>query len=87
MNYYSLNKQAPISSFANAVIKGLAPDRGLYFPEDIKPLPKSFFDTIDDKSYEAIAYEAIQQFVDPEIPEDILKQTLKLNQINARSER
>ncbi|MBO6607087.1 threonine synthase [Psychroserpens sp.] len=77
MNYYSLNKRAPISSFANAVIKGLAPDRGLYFPEDIKPLPKSFFDTIDNKSYETIAYEAIQQFVDPEIPQDILKQIVK----------
>ncbi|GAL67135.1 threonine synthase [Jejuia pallidilutea] len=43
MNYYSLNKQAPKSTFKNAVIKGLAPDKGLYFPESISPLPKVFF--------------------------------------------
>jgi threonine synthase len=73
MNYYSLNKQAPKSTFKNAVIKGLAPDKGLYFPESISPLPKVFFDTIDDKSYSEIAYEAIKQFILPEIPEEVLK--------------
>ncbi len=73
MNYYSLNKQASDSSFRNAVIKGLAPDKGLYFPESITPLPKSFFENIDNLSYSEIAFEAIKQFVSPEIPENILK--------------
>tara|TARA_R110002095_G_scaffold157287_1_gene136509 strand:- start:1770 stop:3134 length:1365 start_codon:yes stop_codon:yes gene_type:complete len=73
MNYYSLNKKAPNASFKDAVIKGLAPDKGLYFPESITPLPKSFFDNIDNLSYSEIAFEAIKQFVSPEIPEDILK--------------
>ena len=40
MNFYSLNKQAPKIPFATAVIKGIAPDRGLYFPEEIRPLPE-----------------------------------------------
>ncbi|MDX1769059.1 MAG: hypothetical protein R3294_13465, partial [Arenibacter troitsensis] len=39
MNFYSLNQQAPNVSFKDAVIKGIAPDRGLYFPEIIKALP------------------------------------------------
>ncbi len=73
MNYYSLNKQAPNTSFKDAVIKGLAPDKGLYFPESITPLPKSFFDNIDNLSHTEIAFEAIKQFVSPEIPETILK--------------
>ncbi|MEL0456316.1 threonine synthase [Flavobacteriaceae bacterium SZ-1-7] len=73
MNYYSLNHKAPNSSFKNAVIKGLAPDKGLYFPESITPLPKSFFDNIDDLSYSEIAFETIKQFVSPEIPNDVLK--------------
>ncbi|WP_460219548.1 threonine synthase [Psychroserpens sp. MEBiC05023] len=77
MNYYSLNRKAPNTTFANAVIKGLAPDKGLYFPEYIKPLSKSFFETIDDKSYTEIAYESIKQFVGNEIPEDILKDILE----------
>ncbi|MFI1773696.1 threonine synthase [Thalassobellus citreus] len=73
MNYYSLNKQAPNTSFKDAVIKGLAPDKGLYFPESITPLPKDFFDNIDNLSYSEIAFEAIKQFVSPEIPEAVLK--------------
>ncbi|UKM64076.1 threonine synthase [Flavobacteriaceae bacterium GSB9] len=77
MNYYSLNRKAPNSTFKNAVIKGLAPDKGLYFPESITPLPKSFFDNIDNLSNPELAYEAIKQFVSPEIPEDILKTIVK----------
>lgn len=76
MNYYSLNKKAPTTSFKDAVIKGLAPDKGLYFPEQITPLPKSFFDNIDNLSYNEIAFEAIKQFVAPDIPEKILKQII-----------
>ena len=73
MNYYSLNHIAPNTTFENAVIKGLAPDRGLYFPENITPLKASFFETIETLSNESIAFEAIKQFISPEIPEDVLK--------------
>ncbi|MHA7944078.1 threonine synthase [Formosa sp. 3Alg 14/1] len=73
MNYFSLNKTAPNTTFRDAVIKGLAPDRGLYFPETITPLPESFFETIDTLSHSEIAFEAIKQFVSPEIPEADLK--------------
>jgi len=73
MQYYSLNHIAPNTTFKNAVIKGLAPDRGLYFPEEIKPLPSSFFEDIDSYSYTEIAFKAIEQFVTPEIPENVLK--------------
>lgn len=77
MKYYSLNKKAPDSTFRNAVIKGLAPDKGLYFPESINPLPKFFFDSIDTKSNTEIAFEAIKQFVLPDIPEHVLKTIIK----------
>ena len=43
MKYYSLNRKAKEVSFKDAVIKGLADDKGLYFPEKITPLSKSFF--------------------------------------------
>ncbi|WP_179335479.1 threonine synthase [Winogradskyella costae] len=73
MNYYSLNKKAPNTTFEDAVVRGLAPDKGLYFPESITPLAPSFFETIEDKSNTEIAFEAIKQFIVPEIPEDVLK--------------
>ncbi len=73
MNYYSLNKKAPNTTFEDAVVRGLAPDKGLYFPKSITPLDPSFFETIEDKSNTEIAFEAIKQFIAPEIPEDVLK--------------
>ncbi|WP_411894961.1 threonine synthase [Winogradskyella sp. A2] len=73
MKYYSLNRKAPNTNFQEAVVRGLAPDKGLYFPESITPLPKSFFETIEEKSNVDIAFEAIKQFIVPEIPEDVLK--------------
>ena len=73
MQYFSLNKNAPRVSFQEAVIQGLAPDRGLYFPENITPLPHSFFKNIENLSQEEIALEAIKQLVGTEIPETELK--------------
>ncbi|MEI7510194.1 MAG: threonine synthase [Flavobacterium sp.] len=77
MNYYSLNNKEIKVSFQEAVIQGLAPDKGLYFPETITKLPKSFFDTIETLSNEEIAFQAIRQFVGTEIPENELKQIVK----------
>ena len=68
MNYYSLNNKSNKVSFQEAVIQGLAPDNGLYFPKKISKLPQSFFDEIENLSNEKIAFEAIKQFVGNEIP-------------------
>jgi len=63
-------------SFEEAVALGLAPDRGLYFPESITRLPDSFFQNIENLSHEQIAFEAIKQFVGDEIPEAELKRII-----------
>lgn len=76
MNFYSLNKKAPSVSFKDAVIKGIAPDRGLYFPERIDRLPDSFFKDITELSDQEIAFNAIYQFVSDEIPNEKLKEIL-----------
>ncbi|MCK8140981.1 threonine synthase [Flavobacterium sp. I-SCBP12n] len=76
MKYYSLNHNAPNVSFQEAVIQGIAPDKGLYFPETITPLNADFFDTIENLSNEEIAYQAIKQFIGNEIPEIILKEII-----------
>ncbi|WP_405247009.1 threonine synthase [Cellulophaga sp. Asnod2-G02] len=73
MNFYSLNKKAPNVSFKEAVIKGIAPDRGLYFPENITPLTSDFFENIEDLSTKEIAQKAIRQFVSDDIDDDKLK--------------
>ncbi|HLA54798.1 MAG TPA: threonine synthase [Flavobacterium sp.] len=76
MKYYSLHHNSPKVSFEEAVVKGLAPDKGLYFPESIMPLPNNFFKNIENLSHTEIAYEAIRQFVGDEIPETELKQII-----------
>lgn len=76
MNYYSLHHKSPKSTFKNAVVEGLAKDRGIYFPENITPLSKEFIDNIRDYSHHEIAYEAIKQFVGDEIPTDVLKEII-----------
>lgn len=76
MNYYSLNNKHIQVSFQEAVIQGLAPDRGLYFPSSITPLSQSFFEDIESLSNEAIAFQVIQQFVGNEIPKAELKQII-----------
>jgi threonine synthase len=76
MNYYSLHHNSPKVSFKEAVIRGLAPDRGIYFPENITPLSDEFIKNIGDYSHEEIAFEAIQQFVGTDIPTDVLKEII-----------
>jgi len=76
MKYYSLNHNAPKVSFQEAVIQGLATDKGLYFPESIIPLPTAFFDMIENLSNEEIAFRVIKQYVGDEIPENILKEII-----------
>ena len=77
MKFYSLNNTAPEVSFDIAVVNGIAPDKGLYFPEEIKPLPSSFFEKIESLSNEEIAFTAIQQFVSGIVPDNVLKDILK----------
>ena len=73
MKYYSTNHQAPATTLREAVEKGLAPDRGLYMPEKIKKLPKSFFDNIDSMSFQGIALEVAKAFFGDDVDETSLK--------------
>ena len=74
MKYYSTNRSCPEVSLSEAVIKGLAPDKGLYMPERIRPLPQSFFDHIEDMSLQEIAFEVAKGFFGEDIPADDLRQ-------------
>jgi threonine synthase len=77
MNYYSLHRKSPSTTFKNAVVQGLAKDRGIYFPENITPLSKDFVDNITKYTHHEIAYEVIRQFVGNEIPTEKLKEIIE----------
>ncbi len=76
MNYYSLHHTSPKTTFKNAVVNGIAPDRGLYFPDNIAPLSTEFIENISDYTNHEIAYEVIKQFVGDEIPVEKLKEII-----------
>lgn len=73
MKYYSTNKQASDASLEEAVVKGLASDKGLYMPYKIKPLPQSFFDEMENLSFQEIAYRVADAFFGEDVPADTLK--------------
>ncbi|RYC51725.1 threonine synthase [Flagellimonas olearia] len=76
MKFYSLNDSHIKATFKEAVIAGIAPDKGLYFPESITPLPTDFFEHIDELSHHEIAFQAIHQFVSDDIPDTVLKEII-----------
>lgn len=73
MNYFSTNGKTELTSLEQAVIKGLAPDKGLFMPESIKKLPQEFFDNIDRMSLQEISYQVATAFFGEDIPTDELK--------------
>ena len=74
MNYYSTNGQVKDASLDEAVVKGLAADKGLFMPDIIKPLPYDFYENIDKLSFQEIAYQVADAFFGEDIPAETLKQ-------------
>jgi threonine synthase len=74
MNYYSLKGQSPIVDFKEATIRGQAPDKGLYFPEQIPVHSDDFFKNLKNSSPVDICFKVIQPFVGDCIPEEKLLQ-------------
>lgn len=73
MNYYSTNHSAPCATLEEAVVRGLAPDKGLYMPERIQRLPDAFFDRIDTLSLQEMSFEVAKAFFGDDVPDDDLR--------------
>ena len=80
MNYYSTNKQAPIATLEEAVVKGLAGDKGLYMPERIERLDPQVIERMKEQSFHEIACTVARAFfgedVEPEVLDQIVCDTL-----------
>lgn len=74
MKYYSLTNNQNTATFSEAVIQGLAPDRGLYFPEKTARLSDDFLANLATKSATEIGFEVMKPFVGGSIPDDRLQQ-------------
>ena len=74
MKYYSTNRKASDATLEEAVVKGLAADRGLYMPHNIRILPASFYEQIDQLSFQEIASQVADAFFGEGVPAETLKQ-------------
>jgi len=83
MKYYSLNNPLHKVFFEDAATTGIAPDKGLYFPENIPQLDADFIENIENYTEADIAYKVIAPFIGDEIPEaelrQIIEETLSFN--------
>lgn len=77
MKFYSLNNKSATVSFREAVLRGIAPDRGLYFPSKIEALPSSIIHNLKNFSNAEIAYESMHQFSREDIPSDVLQRMIE----------
>jgi threonine synthase len=76
MKYISTHGSAPAVSFREAVMRGQAPDGGLYMPELIPRFPSVFFQELPNLSWAEIAFRVARPYIDEDLPDDVLWQIL-----------
>lgn len=73
MLYYNTSNNNEKYSFSEALIRGIAPKMGLFFPENIPLLSSRFLSELTSFSSEEIAFEVASQFIGDEIDEKSLE--------------
>jgi len=73
MKYYSTNHKAPLASLQQTVEQGLAPDRGLYMPERLNLLPNTFFEHIDEMSFQELSFEVARSLFGEDVNHNDLR--------------
>ena len=73
INFYSTNLKAPNVNVKDAILKGLADDKGLYMPDHIPTLSKNEFAALKNADYPEIAFTILKKFLDGFVSDDELK--------------
>ena len=77
MRYISLNHNSQPVDFKTAVMNGLAPDKGLYFPEKVISLPKKITDSIKSIDDHELCYEVIKGYIGQDFSKEELIEIIK----------
>lgn len=73
MLLYSTNNKLQKADLKEAVLRSLAPDKGLYMPEIIPSLSQDFIDALPTLSFQDISFEVAKSLFQGFIPEEDLK--------------
>lgn len=67
LSYHSTNLKSPGTSFREALLKGLAPDGGLYMPDSFPLISRKELSEFPDKKYFEIAFTVLNNLIGNEI--------------------
>ena len=73
MKYYSTNHKVPLASLQQTVEQGLAPDRGLYMPDRLNLLSNTFFEHIDEMSFQELSFEVARSLFGEDVNHNDLR--------------
>ncbi|MBK8443908.1 MAG: threonine synthase [Sphingobacteriales bacterium] len=73
MLLYSTRQQSPPVTLQEAVLRGLAPDQGLYLPEKLPAMPADFWENLPQFSFPEASYRFASQLLQGAIPENVLQ--------------
>ena len=81
--YLSLGNKKDVVSFKKALFTGLAPDKSLYYPIEVKKLSDDFWKNFKKMDTFSLAYNVLTGYINNEIPKEnlfeIIKRTLDFN--------
>jgi threonine synthase len=77
MRYFSTRNRAEEAGFARAALTGLAPDGGLFVPEEIPPYRAAVRASLGDMDLRDIAFETLRPYVEGDIPAAALEELVR----------
>ncbi len=74
MRYRSTSRKAPLTSLRGAVLRGLAPDGGLYMPVEIARHSPKELEEFRGLPFTEVCFRVVRPFATPDVPEEVLWQ-------------
>jgi threonine synthase len=74
LRYRSTSRKAPLTSLRGAVLRGLAPDGGLYLPVEIARHSAEELEEFRGLPFTEVCFRVVRPFATPDVPEEVLWQ-------------
>ena len=74
MRYRSTGRKAPLTSLRGAVLRGLAPDGGLYLPVELARRSPQELEEFRKLPFTEVCFRVVKPFATPDVPEEVLWQ-------------
>jgi len=76
LRYRSTSRTAPLTSLRGAVLRGLAPDGGLYMPVEIARHSPTELEEFRGLPFTEVCFRVVRPFATPDVPEEVLWQVV-----------